>query len=143
MKADPVMRLVSWVIDMLLLLVCLVPVIIFGFVPFIGLIIVWLGIPLIAVTYHLMRDITGASPGKSLLGMKVMSRDGREAPNGSRVLRNVLFAIPPVFMILPIIGHVIGGLLGFALVVTELIMLLSTGERIGDRIANTVVLKTR
>lgn len=143
MKADPMMRLLSWVIDMLLLLVCLVPIIIFGFVPFIGLIIIWLGIPLVAITFHLLRDTTGASPGKSLLGMKVMAKDGAEAPNSSRVLRNVLFAIPAAFMILPIIGHVIGGLLSFALVVTELIMLLSTGERIGDRIANTVVIKTR
>jgi uncharacterized RDD family membrane protein YckC len=143
MKADPVMRIASFFIDILVLLVCMIPFILVAIIPFIGWIIAWLMIPVVLIAYHLLRDIMGASPGKMLLGMKVMGKDGREAPNSSRVLRNVLFAIPPVFFFLPIIGHVIGGLISFALLVTELIMLLSQGERIGDRIANTVVVKTK
>jgi uncharacterized RDD family membrane protein YckC len=143
MKADPILRLGSWLIDGLTLMVIAIPLIVVGLIPFIGWIILWLGIPVVLVSYHLLRDIKGQSPGKYLLGMKVIGKDGREAPNQSRVMRNLLFAIPPVFFILPFIGHFIGGLLMFVIVLTECITLLATGERIGDKIANTVVVKTK
>jgi uncharacterized RDD family membrane protein YckC len=142
-KADPILRLGAWLIDGLALLVLLIPVIVVGLIPFIGWIIAFLGIPVIIVSYHLLRDIKAQSPGKFLLGMKVVGIDGREAPNQSRVLRNVLFAIPPLFFILPIIGHIIGGFLMTALVLTEGITLLATGDRIGDRIGKTMVVKIK
>lgn len=143
MKAEPVMRLGSWIIDVVGLIVCLIPVIVVGLIPFVGWLIALLGIPAVAVAYHLLRDIQGASLGKHLLGMRVVSKTGGEATNGQRVLRNILFAVPVACMILPIIGHIIGAFLGFAITVTEAIMLLSTGERLGDKLANTVVIKTK
>lgn len=150
-KADPLIRLGGWLIDVVGLVICLIPVIvlgaIFGLIPFLNIILVpligLLVIPAVAVTYHLLRDslINGRSAGKHLLKMRVMSKDGSPAPMKARVLRNILFALPLVFMILPIIGHLIGGLLAFAVMVTEVIVLLSTGERVGDKIANTVVVR--
>ena len=142
-KADPVMRLGAFVIDILALIILMIPIAIFGVIPFLGWIIVLLGIPVVAVTYHLLRDIKGQSLGKYLLGLKVVSKNGGEAPNSSRVVRNILFAIPAVFMIVPLIGHFIGALLGFVIVITESIMLLTNGERLGDRFANTTVIKIK
>ena len=142
-KADPVLRLGAWVIDILALIILIVPIAIFGVIPFLGWIVVLLGIPAVAVTYHLLRDIKSQSLGKYLLGLKVVSKNGGEAPNGSRVVRNILFAIPAAFMIIPIIGHFIGAFIGFVIVITESIMLLATGERLGDRFGNTAVIKIK
>lgn len=143
MKADPWLRLGSWMIDMLGLMLCFIPLIILGLIPFVGWIIVLFGFPVVGVTYHLMRDIKGQSLGKYLLGMKVMSKSGGEAPNGSRVMRNLLFAIPSACMIVPVVGWVFGGFVAFAIMLAETITLLSSGERIGDKFANTVVVKTK
>lgn len=143
MKADPWLRLGSWMIDMLALMLCFIPLVILGLIPLIGWLIVLIGFPVIGVTYHLMRDIKGQSIGKYLLGMKVMSKTGGEAPNGSRVMRNLLFAIPSACMIVPVIGWVFGGFVAFAIMLAETITLLSSGERIGDKFANTVVVKTK
>jgi len=142
-KADPVLRLGAFVIDILALIILMIPIAIFGVIPFLGWIIVLLGIPVVAVSYHLLRDIKGQSLGKYLLGLKVVSKNGGEAPNGSRVVRNILFAIPAAFMIIPLIGHLIGALLGFVIVITESIMLLTNGERLGDRFGNTAVIKIK
>ncbi|HEV2705056.1 MAG TPA: RDD family protein, partial [Pyrinomonadaceae bacterium] len=89
------------------------------------------------------RDSQGASLGKSLFGMRVIGKDGREATTGARVLRNLLFAIPAFIMIVPILGHILGSFLAFIIVITELVSLLASGERLGDKLANTVVIKTK
>lgn len=141
-KAEPALRIGSFVIDILALIVLMIPLVILGRLPLIGWLIFLLGSPLVGVAYHLLRDSQGASPGKYLLGMKVVSKSGGEATMNARIMRNVLFAIPSACMIVPFIGTVIGGFFGFVIVVAELVMLLSTGERLGDRIANTTVVKT-
>jgi uncharacterized RDD family membrane protein YckC len=53
----------------------------------------------------------------------------------------VTLAIGPAFLILPVIGYVLGPILSLICFVTEMIMLLVTKERIGDRLAGTTVVK--
>lgn len=142
-KAEPGIRAGSWVIDILALLLCMIPLILVGWIPFVGWIILWLGIPVVNITFHLLRDITGTSPGKFLLGLKVVNKNGTEAPTSARVLRNILFAIPGLCMFVPLVGHFIGILVGFVIVITEIIMLLTQNERVGDRFANTMVIRTK
>jgi uncharacterized RDD family membrane protein YckC len=143
MKADPVVRIGSFLLDVVAGMLLMIPFALMAFIPFVGIIVGLLFIPLCAVTYHLLRDIQGQSPGKYLIGMRVISKTGGDSTNGQRVLRNLPLAVPAMFMIIPIIGHFIGGLLGFVIVTTELIMLLAAGERLGDRLANTMVIKTK
>jgi uncharacterized RDD family membrane protein YckC len=140
MKADPGMRILSFVVDAL---AWAVVVAIIAVIPIFGVLFALFLAPLLTGLYHLLRDSQGASLGKSLFGMKVIGKDGREATTGARILRNLLFAIPAFIMIVPILGHVLGGFLAFVIVITELISLLASGERLGDKLANTVVIKTK
>jgi uncharacterized RDD family membrane protein YckC len=140
LRADPGLRLVGYLIDILPWIV-LISVI--SMIPFVGWIFAILLAPILTVSYILLRDFQGASLGKHLLGMRVIGKDGREATTGARILRNLPLAIPAMFTIIPILGYILGGLVGFVVVLTEVITILSTGERVGDKIAKTMVVKTK
>ena len=47
---------------------------------------------LIAASGLLLKDVTGASPGKWLVGVRVADRSGPRASAGRRLLRNVTIA---------------------------------------------------
>jgi uncharacterized RDD family membrane protein YckC len=112
----------------------------FGLIPVIGPIIVGL----VLTPYWLFRDITGGSLGKIVTGIEVMARDGSPAPTGARILRNLPIALGPMLLIIPILGMFIGPPVAALVIIAEGILVLSNGERIGDRIAGTrVVQKVR
>jgi uncharacterized RDD family membrane protein YckC len=58
--------------------------------------------------YFLFRDINGASLGKMILGLKVVSKDGRPATIRQKLLRNLLLVLPDLAEFLPFLGIFLG-----------------------------------
>ncbi len=109
----------------------------FGLIPYVGNIFAGL----LLTPYWLLRDITGASLGKLLLGTTVVRKDGQPATVGARVLRNLPLAIGPAFLIIPLLGYLVGPPIAGLMVLIEGILVLTQGERLGDRMAGTAVMK--
>ena len=109
--------------------------------------------------YWILRDIRGASLGKWALGMEVRDVGGGTSSGGARVFRNLPFGlygfilvlvgmasllaliIPPLGVIAGLFGTVAVIGLNFAVIFVEFAMLLITGRRIGDRLAQTIVVR--
>jgi len=96
---------------------------------------------LLLAPYWLLRDITGSSLGKLILRTMVVRKDGQPASTGARILRNIPLALGPAFLIIPFLGYFLGPATAGVTMLVEAIMLLSQGERVGDRIAGTTVVK--
>ncbi len=107
------------------------------FIPFIG----WMFYGLIHACYWLLRDINGASPGKSVMGSFVGSADGTPSTTQQRLLRNLPLAIPGILGMIPLIGIFFEGIVALVIFGTEAILLLVTGRRFGDRLAGTAVFR--
>lgn len=74
---------------------------------------------IICFIYILLKDITGQSIGKRCLKLRIQNSDGTKIPSkGKMVLRNLPIILWPV----------------------EMILLLSSGKRLGDRMTNTKVI---
>jgi len=119
-------------------LIDLVPAVVLGclgIIPIIGPILAGV----VLTPYWLLRDIMGGSLGKSLLGLKVMSFTGGEAGKGALVARNLPLAVGPAMMIIPLLGYVLAPSAAVVIMLIEAICLLAMSERIGDKIAGTVV----
>jgi len=108
-----------------------------GWIPVLGLILAGL----LLTPYWLLRDVTGRSPGKLLLGLQVANIEGGPAPVGARILRNLPIAAGPMMMIIPVLGYVLAPIVSVPLMLTEMILTLSSGQRLGDRIAHTIVVR--
>ena len=131
--ADKSQRAFGYLIDVLpLLLIGLI-----SLIPLVGIILYGF----ILIFYWLLRDITGGSLGKMAMGTKVVANNGSPASTGARILRNVTLAIPGLVLAIPLVGYIGGPLCGGTMVLLEIFMLLGTGERIGDKIAGTIVVK--
>ncbi len=109
----------------------------FNLIPIAGAVICGL----LATPYWLLRDVSGASLGKLLLGLKVVSKDGGNSTVGQRVLRNVTLAIGPALLIVPLLGIVLCAIVGGIIGLVEIIFFLTQRERLGDRFAKTAVVK--
>jgi uncharacterized RDD family membrane protein YckC len=131
--ADKGLRAAGYLIDVLPAIVLGL----FGMIPMIGPIMAGL----LLAPYWLLRDLTGASLGKLILKTRVVRKDCQPSAVGARVLRNLPLAIGPAFLIIPILGYVLGPAIAFIAVLVETILVLSNGERLGDRIAGTTVIK--
>lgn len=131
--ADKLIRWLAWVIDHLLVMF-IIPI---ALIPLIGGLIVGA----LLVAFWLMRDVKGASPGKQLLGLRVVGKDGLPATREALIKRNLPFGLPHIVQIIPYLGIVLSYIISFPINVIEAIMVVATGERIGDRIAGTMVVK--
>lgn len=109
----------------------------FGLIPLLGSIIAGL----LLLPYWLLRDITGRSLGKLLLGLAVVDKNGSQARFGQRILRNLPLALGPGLLIIPLLGYVLAPIVASLLVFTEIVMLVTQGHRLGDRLAGTTVVK--
>jgi uncharacterized RDD family membrane protein YckC len=109
----------------------------FGMIPLLGPIIAGL----LLLPYWLFRDITGGSLAKMLLGLAVVKKDGSPATIGARILRNLPLAVGPGLLIIPLLGYVLAPVVAFLLVCTEVVMLVTQGNRLGDRLAGTTVVR--
>jgi uncharacterized RDD family membrane protein YckC len=107
----------------------------FGWIPFVGAMIAGF----ILAPYWLLRDITGASIGKLVLGLRVVAKDNQEASIGKRVLRNLPLAIGPALLVIPIVGYIVAPFVALPISLVEIILLFSQGERLGDKLAGTSV----
>lgn len=131
--ADKWIRAAGYLIDVLPTFL----IILVAWIPIIGFVLA--GVFL--TPYWLLRDITGASLGKLALGMKVTGKNGQPATVKMRILRNLPIAVGPACMMIPVLGYFIAGPVSGIIMLVEAVMLLSQGERLGDRFANTRVVR--
>lgn len=127
------LRFGGYLVDFL----CALPLLLLAFIPFAGLLFA----PLLGL-YWVSRDafFGGQSIGKKAVGLKVVRLDGKPVDWGTSVKRNIVFA-PLLLAAIPFAGVVLGsGLLGLINIV-EVVMVLTTQRRIGDNIAQTVVVR--
>lgn len=124
-------RAIAFLIDVLPMTVLAV----LHFLPIIG----WIFYGFLHACYWLLRDYTGASLGKLALGAYVTSEDGSPATTQQRILRNITLAIPGLVGMIPLVGIVFEALFGVLCFGGEAVLLLTTGRRLGDRIAGTAV----
>ncbi len=111
--------------------------ILFGWVPILGAMIAGFFIG----SYWMLRDVTGASLGKLMLGLRVASRDGERAGVGRRILRNIPLAAGPFLLMIPILGYAMATVVAGCIFLVEIILVMTQGERLGDRLANTIVIR--
>lgn len=124
-------RVIAFVIDVLPIMVLAL----LHFLPIIG----WMFYGFLHACYWLLRDYTGASLGKMALGAYVTSEDGTPATTQQRILRNITLAAPGIVGMIPIVGIVFEALFAVLFFGAEAVLLLTTGRRLGDRIAGTTV----
>lgn len=132
-KADASGRVVGYLID-LIPLVILAPL---NLVPIVG----HVAYAFIGMCYWALRDAPGASLGKLALGNVVVGLNGGEATAGARIARNIPLALPMMFGLIPFLGMVIAPTLAFVVLLAEAISIVTTGDRVGDRLAKTTVVK--
>jgi RDD family len=89
--------------------------------------------------FWLLRDIKGASPGKSMLGLEVRTMGGGVPGKGALMLRNLPFA-PLIIQAIPVVGNLILPIIGFVILL-EAFLVLITDRRLGDYLAGTKVMK--
>ena len=92
------------------------------------------------LAWWLLRDITGRSIGKRMLGLKVVRQDGSESGPRERILRNVTLIGGPVSMLIPVSGTMIGSAAGLVITVIEVLSLVMLKRRLGDMLAGTAVI---
>jgi uncharacterized RDD family membrane protein YckC len=131
---DPGIRLLGYLIDIIPAVIVGVAI---GWIPVLGSIVV--GAALFA--YWLLRDITGASLGKIVLGTQVVKKDGSPSSTKERILRNVPMIVGPVLMMIPFAGLVIGPSISVLIILVETVLLFTKRERMGDMLAGTTVVK--
>jgi hypothetical protein len=141
-KADPVKRIIAFVIDA-------VAALIVGLIPFVG--------GIIGALYMLLRDalpieaLEYKSIGKKLLKLSVVNIEDptSKIDYTASAKRNWMFALGPMmmfFLFIPILGWIIDILIGiavFILVIIEIIKIFSDekGVRLGDNMAGTMVIE--
>lgn len=124
-------RIVAGIIDIAILLAYLL--------AFIGILIYfdinsnavfYIGLVIPSLLYHLMFEVfmNGQSPGKRVMGIKVVRIDGTSPTIGNYVMRWLLGLIENRLM------------MGMIAIIT--IVAASRGQRLGDMAANTTVVKT-
>ena len=130
---DKARRVVAYLIDVVpILLLALI-----HFIPIIG----WMFYGALHALYWLLRDISGASLGKTLMGGFVGSESGGVSTTSQRLLRNVPLALPGLVGMVPIVGLPFEFTLALLIFGAEALLLLVTGRRFGDRLANTNVFR--
>ncbi|MFO7942343.1 MAG: RDD family protein [Bacillota bacterium] len=90
-------------------------------------------------------DFRNRSIGKKLLGLEVQpSRLHPYVTWEVSIRRNIPLAIGNIIMIIPLLGWVIGPVIGLVMAIVEITMVLVSedGRRIGDRLADTVVVNS-
>jgi len=105
-------------------------------------------IPVVGVVFNLaivafwaLRDYNGASPGKMVIGSRVISATGGAATVNQLVGRNLIFVVPWIIGLIPFVGFFVAAPLSFIIMIIELALFFTTGRRLGDRLANTLVIK--
>lgn len=141
-KADPVKRIIAFVIDSVVSMIL-------GFIPLVG--------GIIGALYMLLRDALPVealgyqSVGKKLLNLSVVNTadPSGKVDYAASAKRNWMFALGPIMLFLifvPIIGWILDILIAvavFVLVIVEAVKIFSDekGLRLGDTMADTMVIE--
>ncbi|AEE92162.1 RDD domain containing protein [Tepidanaerobacter acetatoxydans Re1] len=100
-----------------------------------------------AVAFEITKnaDFKNRSIGKKIMGLEVVSLEGKDIDWTISVKRNLPIAIGSAFGIVPILGWIIGSIVGFALMVVEIVLAVTDndGRRLGDKWANTQVAESQ
>jgi uncharacterized RDD family membrane protein YckC len=100
-----------------------------------------------AVVFFLVRDVTSGSPGKRILGLRVVRREDNTQPASllQRLGRNVVIAVATAqATVTPVAGLSALWLIPLAAVVALVFdggHLYDTGERLSDRLVGTAVVR--
>ncbi|TZE80263.1 RDD family protein [Calorimonas adulescens] len=126
-KADILQRVFAYAIDAAIANLC-------GLIPAVG--------GLLGFLYMLLRDglMDGQSIGKKLLGLKTMTGFG-PANYSDSVKRNIIFAIPNLIMVIPLVGWGVGVMVEMIIWIIEIYRVINDpyGRRNGDIWAGTQV----
>ena len=99
---------------------------------------------IISTAYLLIKDglFEGQSLGKKLMKLQVITTSGEKADFATSARRNVIFAIPSIIMIIPILGWVIAPILALIILIIEVLKVVNEpqGRRLGDNWAGTQVI---
>ncbi|MEW5920451.1 MAG: RDD family protein [Bacillota bacterium] len=98
---------------------------------------------LIAFLYMLLRDglTERGSIGKRMLNLQVTTLGGQQLNYEESIRRNIIFAFPTIFHVIPVFGWILAHLFGLFIYVVELLAMNKNprGQRNGDRWAGTLV----
>jgi uncharacterized RDD family membrane protein YckC len=94
----------------------------------------------VLAAWWLLRDLTGASPGKLLLGLRVVRQDNSPSDLRQRMLRNITLVPGPLLSLIGIAGFG-GPAISVCLILVEVGFLWVRHERLGDRLAGTMVVR--
>ena len=105
------------------------------FIPILGAII--------STVYMLIKDglFEGQSIGKKVMNLKVVTTHGVKADFNVSVKRNIIFAIPSILMIIPVLGWILAPILALVILIVEVMKIMSDpkGRRLGDQWADSMV----
>lgn len=75
------------------------------------------------------------------MGIEVVSMEGKDVNWEISIRRNLSLALGSTCTIVPVIGWIVGAILGIIVAVVEVVLVLTdnNGRRLGDRLANTQV----
>ncbi len=96
---------------------------------------------IVGVTYILLSDTgTGFSVGKKIMGLKVLTEDGKPPSIKASVIRNLTIVPSFLSIYIPIIG-IIFSFIAIPLLLLEIYLLWTDpgGQRLGDLLASTKV----
>ena len=112
------------------------PLCLIWLVPIIGTLVGGFGLLL----YWLLRDLAAPSFGKRIVGLRVVDLAGNPAETKALILRNITLAGPCLIVMIPFISFSGAGI-EFVMSIVELVLLATGGARLGDKIADTRVVK--
>jgi len=130
-KANLFNRILAKLIDILIALSLTVVAVPFGMVG--------------GILYILIADgfMEGKSPGKKLIGLKVVILNNGEKPDfKASIIRNVPFGLTVFLSIIPGLGYILLFTAGLAIIGYETYLLTfdEKGLRLGDNLAGTIVI---
>jgi uncharacterized RDD family membrane protein YckC len=116
---------------------CAIPLVVMAVIPLVGII----GAPLLCA-YWISRDsfLGGQSIGKKALGLKVIKPDGSPFTWADSVKRNIIY-FGYLVLLIPWLGIFLNLIVNVPLAILELVMVLTNGQRLGDRQGGTFVVR--
>ena len=98
-------------------------------------------VTIVLALFWLLRDINGASPGKTVCGLVVENRAGGPSTANQRIIRNLPFAVVVLPLVIPALGIPVAYTIQLVLVTVEALLVLANGDRLGDKLAGTKVVR--